>query len=605
MMTDVFNHLWQSTVFAAAVALLSLGFRRNRARLRYGLWLAASVKFLVPFAALAAVGSLVKWQQAPAAIKSVVASPAARGFNAPFVEMTLDPTTIVAVPAHVQWIAPLLFGVWLSGFAAITLRRVKQWREIRAAKGASAPRESTPPVAAGIEIRTAPTVLEPGVVGFWRPVILLPAGIDSYLTADQFALVVAHEICHVRRRDNLTAAIHMAVEALFWFHPVVWWIGARLVVTREQACDEHVVAETAKPVAYAEGIVSVCRRYVETPLMSVAGVGGADVKARVDTILANRIGLRLTRSKQLLLTAAAAVSLVVPLVNGAIEAAAFAAGQLPGAPAGGPPIDPQMRFEVVSIKPFDASGGALPRGNTTPGRYDFAGLPLRLLVGQGLRAPQHRIFGWPDWIDTERYTVAAKIPDGAPQAALFVMIENLLKDRFQLVTHRETRELPVYNLVLARNDGRFGPAFKESSPQCLAELTKRIEAARGTAPGVPTKPTDCLTVQLGIGTVSMKGTNIASLGNFLTQSVGRPVIDRTGLSSLYDLTLKWALDASGNPAPFGLPAGALPQAPPPPADPDAPNIFTAVQEQLGLKLEVGRGPVEVVVIDRIEKPTLD
>ena len=111
MMTDVFNHLWQSTVFAAAVALLSLGFRRNRARLRYGLWLAASVKFLVPFAALAAVGSLVKWQQAPAAIKSVVASPAARGFNAPFVEMTLDPTTIVAVPAHVQWIAPLLFGV--------------------------------------------------------------------------------------------------------------------------------------------------------------------------------------------------------------------------------------------------------------------------------------------------------------------------------------------------------------------------------------------------------------------------------------------------------------------------------------------------------------
>jgi len=105
----------------------------------------------------------------------------------------------------------------------------------------------------------------------------------------------------------------------------------------------------------------------------------------------------------------------------------------------------------------------------------------------------------------------------------------------------------------------------------------------------------------------MTGTPMARLANFLTQGVGRPVIDRTGLSSIYDLTLKWTPDAGGNPAPFGLPAGVLPQAqaPAPPADPDAPSIFTAVQEQLGLKLETGGGPVEVVVIDRLEQPTLD
>src|SRR5687768_439433 len=524
--------------------------------------------------------------------------------------MPLDPTAIVAVAGPWQWIAPLLLGVWLCGFVAIALRRVKQWREIRAAVGVSLPWKSAAPVPAGIEIRTAPTALEPGVVGFRRPVILLPAGIDSYRTAEQFAAVVAHEVCHVRRRDNLTAAIHMAVEALFWFHPMVWWIGARLVATREQACDEHVVAETPEPIAYAEGIVSVCRRYVETPHMAVAGVGGGDIKARIDAILANRIGLRLTLSKRLVLATVAALSLVVPLVAGAIEAAAFAAGQLPGAPVGGPPIDPQMRFEVASIKPFDASGGAQARSNTTPGRYDFAGLPLRLLVGQGLRAPLDRIVGWPDWIDTERYTVSARIPDGAPQAAVFVMIENLLKDRFKLVTHREMRELPVYNLVLARSDGRFGPAFKESSALCQSAL-RELEARRGAAPTTTTPAAqpataECLSVKLGLGTVTRNGTPIGSLADFLTQIVGRPVIDRTGLTGFYDLTLKWALDQSGNPAPFGLPAGAMPSsAPPPPADPDAPNIFTAVQEQLGLKLEAGRGPVEVVVIDRIEKPTLD
>src|SRR5687767_4155383 len=144
MMTDVFNHLWQSTVCAAAVALLAFAFRSNHARVRYGLWFAASVKFLVPFAGLAAVGSVVQWPQAPAPIRSVVASPAARDFNAPFAEMALDPTTIVA-PVQLDWSAPLLFGIWLCGFAAIMLRRVKQWREIRAAVRTSTPWESATP----------------------------------------------------------------------------------------------------------------------------------------------------------------------------------------------------------------------------------------------------------------------------------------------------------------------------------------------------------------------------------------------------------------------------------------------------------------------------
>src|SRR5688572_5913796 len=343
MATELFNHLWQSTVFAAAVALLSLGFRRNSARLRYGLWLAASVKFLVPFAMLAAAGGLLEWQQPPAPIRSVVASPGVRDFNAPFAAMWVDPTPMVAAAAQPQWIALLFFTAWACGFTAIVLRRVRQWREIHAAVRA------TTPAPGATDIRTAPTVLEPGVVGLRRPVILLPAGIESYLTADQFAAVLAHEVCHVQRRDNLTAAMHMVVEAVFWFHPLVWWIGARLVATREQACDEHVVAETAAPIAYAEGIVSVCRRYVETPHMAVAGVGSADVKARIEAILANRKDLRLTVSRRLLLAIAAVLSLGVPLVTGAIEAAAFAAGQLPGGTASGPPIDPQTRFEVVLI----------------------------------------------------------------------------------------------------------------------------------------------------------------------------------------------------------------------------------------------------------------
>src|SRR5688572_4713877 len=151
-----FNHLWQSTLFAGVVAILTFALRHNRARLRYGLWLAASVKFLVPFAALAAVGGLVQWERVPAPIRSVVASPGVRDFNAPFAAMWSDPTPMFAAAAQPLWIALLFFTAWACGFTAIVLRRVRQWREIRAAVRASTPFAAAPPVPAGIEIRTAP-----------------------------------------------------------------------------------------------------------------------------------------------------------------------------------------------------------------------------------------------------------------------------------------------------------------------------------------------------------------------------------------------------------------------------------------------------------------
>jgi bla regulator protein BlaR1 len=602
MTTDILNHLWQSTVLAGVVALLSLAVRRNRARVRYGIWFVASVKFLVPFAALTAAGSLLEWRQAPAPLASVVTSPAVRAFQAPFAELLLDTTAVVAPTRRPDWIAATLFTVWVCGFAVIAIRRVKQWRRIHATVRVSTPWDAPTDLHSAIRIRTAPTVLEPGVVGLWKPVILLPKGIDTYLTARQLAAVLAHEVCHARRRDNLTAAVHMLVEALFWFHPMVWWIGARLIAERELACDEHVVAETAEPIAYAEGIVTICRRYVEAPLMSVSGVGGANIKTRIDSILANRIGARLPLAQRIVLATAAVVTLVLPIVTGAIDAQ--------DATPASPPIDPETRFEVASIKPFDASGGAAARISMTPNRYDMAGMPTRLLVSQALVTPLSRIIGLPDWIDKERYTIAAKASEGTPPAAMFTMVTNLLKDRFNLTMHRETREVPVYHLVFARSDKRLGPAFAETSVECRAKITARLEEAkRGESGALLVAPAECVSLRINPGTASIGGAQMAAIAGLLTQSVGRQVIDKTGLTSYYDATLKWTpAPGSDNPFPFGLPAGSLPGGSPaalPPPDPDAPNLFTAVQEQLGLKLESARGPIDFVVIDRFEKPTLD
>jgi uncharacterized protein (TIGR03435 family) len=528
-----------------------------------------------------------------------------RGVSAPFSEVSLD--TIAAVPAGsgTEWLTPLLVAVWLCGSAAISLRRLQGWRRVFAAVRASTPWAATP-VPPGIRVRTAPTLLEPGIVGFWKPVILVPAGIERYLTARQLEAVLAHEVCHARRRDSLTAAVHMLVEAIFWFHPMVWWIGARLVAERERACDEHVVAETAEPIAYAEGIVSVCRRYVETPLMSVAGVGGADVNARIDAILSNRIGLRLTLPKRLVLATAAVVALVFPLAAGAISRPTSAKEQAQGATPGRPLVDPEVRFEVVSIKRFDSSGG-MPRISMTPGRYDVAGLPLSLIVGQALGTPVDRMFGLPDWVNTELYAIAAKAPGDPPPAAIAmnVMLANLLKDRFNLASHRETRQLPVYDLVFARTDKRLGTGLTPASPECQAALAARLEAVqRGAAVAPPLEPKDCTSARINPGMVGFNGVPMSMIAQHLTQSVGRPVIDKTGLTGYYDYALRWT-PQPGSGMPFQPAAGVTPAAPPAAADPDGANLFTAVQEQLGLRLENARGPVEVIVIDRLEKPRLD
>jgi len=290
--------------------------------------------------------------------------------------------------------------------------------------------------------------------------------------------------------------------------------------------------------------------------------------------------------------------LLVPAVTLA-AATAFAAGQAPLTPSAGPPVDPESRFEVVSVKPFDASGGATPQISMTPGRYNVAGLPLSFLVSQALPGPPGRFIGLPDWAATERYTIAAKAPDGAPAAALLAMVLNLLKDRFAFVMHTETREMPVYNLVLARSDQRFGPGFKETSADCRAKIVTRAADVQRRDPVIPMD--ECTSLRVSPGTLNVNGARTFLLAQFLTGSVGRRVIDKTGLTSYYDVALKWT------PAPGSealAPPGGAPAAPPP-SDPDAPNLFTAVQEQLGLKLESARGPVEVFVIDRLERPAPD
>ena len=149
---------------------------------------------------------------------------------------------------------------------------------------------------------------------------------------------------------------------------------------------------------------------------------------------------------------------------------------LPAPPA---PVDPNTRFEVVSVKAVkDASGQVLMR--MTPGRFDSS-VPIGVLLRQALQKPDYQIVGAPGWMNTERYSITATVPEGTPPTAMTVMLVNLLKDRFQLATHLETRELPIFSLVFARADGRLGPDLKATPADCQPTIAERLAAAKAAA----------------------------------------------------------------------------------------------------------------------------
>jgi bla regulator protein blaR1 len=589
------NHLWQSTLFAAVAALLALALRKNCAQARYWLWLAASVKFLVPFSLLVAVGRQFEWRTAPA----VMATP---------LSVAIETLTPAALPAAVAPSTPsaafpiaaaLLFAIWLCGCVGILSVWCVRWRRIRAAVRTASPLHLSPsiertgrlaPVVRGyrIEAVSSAALLEPGVFGVFRPVLLLPDGIADRLTKAQLDTILAHELCHVRRRDNLAAAIHMIVEAVFWFHPLVWWIGARLVDERERACDEEVLRQGSEPEVYAEGIVNVCKFYLESPLVCSAGVTGANLKKRIEAIMTHRISGKLSPGRKLLLASAAALAVAGPVVIGLINAPASRA-QSPAA-AAAPPA-----FEVATIKPSDPSNPRMGIQIAPGGRFTTSGITLKFLIGFAYDVRDFQVSGGPGWVNSDKYDIVAKAADEpdagelrkltddqgkAFEKRLRLRVQALLADRFQLKIQRTTKELPVYALLVAKS----GSKLQET--QAAAD-GKRFNGMR-----------------MGRGELTAQGAPIKFLTQTLSQQLGRPVLDQTGLTGKYDFKLAWSPDPSEAGNAFGKPGpGGDGGNGPPPPDPNGPSIFTAVQEQLGLKLESQKGPVEILVIDKVEKPS--
>ena len=255
--------------------------------------------------------------------------------------------------------------------------------------------------------------------------------------------------------------------------------------------------------------------------------------------------------------------------------------------AQGPQSTDRPTFDVASIKP-NRSGESRNGADAAPsGRVTVTNMTLYNLVRNAFELQPHELVSgerMPRWVESERWDIVAQGPplkDPSSQQLLRQMLRNLLVDRFKLTSRRETRDVPVYALVLARSDRQLGPQIRPSTLDCAAQ----IAAAR--APGTARGSIQQCGRRVGPGYMATFGMSLKDFAAALSASAGRFVIDATGLTDRFDLELKW------NPEPGTTDAGA-------PAD--GASLFTAVQEQLGLRLEARRAPLNVFVLETAERP---
>jgi uncharacterized protein (TIGR03435 family) len=682
------NHLWQSTLVVVAAWLLTLALRGNQASTRYWVWMIASIKFLLPFSLLVAAG---EW------LRTALVVPIARPglatvmeqVTAPFpqtawasAERAVNYSSVSATPSHL--VPGILAVLWLGGFLAIAWSWARGWWQIRAAVRASSQIE----LVAGIPILSSPRRLEPGVFGIFRPVLLLPENIKDRLSAAQLAAIVAHEMHHVRRRDNLTAAIHMLVEATFWFHPAVWWIKARLLEERERACDEAVLGSGGEAQLYAESILNVCKFYVEPSIACMAGVTGSDLKRRIVRIMTMEVTRQLDFSRKLLLSLAGIAAVALPIVFGLVQISQVRAQSAPANPArdiadtwqgtlhagqdlrtvvkiskadgggykavfysidqGGdalpvtkitiegttvkmsltmisgsyegklsadgntitgswtqgpaplplnltratpatewtiptpapklPPMDANAspNFEVATIKPSKPDEPGKLFLVTRDNRFKTVNTTLSELMSFAYGVHPKQVVGAPNWATTDKFDIDAK-PDGegAPNDKQWKgMLQKLLVERYKLTFHHEKKELSVYVLTVTKSG-------------------QKMTKSQGDPNGLPG-----LFFHGRLGDLHVTNANMADFAGLMQQAVlDRPVLDQTGITGRWDFNLDWTPDDSqfsGMGAKIPLPTDGADQ---PPA------LYTAIQEQVGLKLDATKAPADVMIIDHVEKPS--
>jgi uncharacterized protein (TIGR03435 family) len=577
------NHLWQSTLMAGLAWLVCRTMlKANSPVVRFNVWLAVTAKFLVPFAVFVDAGHRLYVRPVLTPIQS----------QQVFDIIRAGGTGVAATPFRMasasrpatDWagvLPKLALCVWALGSAIVLFHCLAAWWKIRRAARLATPYGDFRGVPVHQSSHMRDSRIEPGVFGFWRQTILIPEGIAATLTPAQFTSVLLHEWNHTRRRDNLAAALQMLTEAIFWFYPVIRIIGRRLADERELACDRAVLDDAAADdvEAYAEGILSVCKFYNPSPLpcvSGVSGISGADLKARIRSILRNERPRPLNPTRRWVLTMSVVTAIAVPVVVGFLTIQAAYAQQ--GNSFVGLATAADKKFEVATAKLNTSGEDRFQLGPPGRGSIRITNVALRGIIVQSFRTQRNMVFGIPAWAETERYDIVGQGPDPKmTNPEVWEMMRSLLIERFHLKYHVEDREMPVYALTLGPKGHKL---VRGEDGQCKQEIKD------GKTCG------DILIPPFGTAMYNMP---IGALITGIGARAGRPIIDKTGLTGRFDAKVVWlpdgvqfaGLDLTNVPAEYR---------------PDDITVFQALEQQSGLKLVPERAPVAVVVIDSVSRP---
>jgi uncharacterized protein (TIGR03435 family) len=466
--------------------------------------------------------------------------------------------------AMVFWVR--LAGGWLvaARMRSMLVRRAPpEWQEIVRKLGAEIG------LSRPVRLLVSALVQVPTVVGWLRPMVLVPVGALSGLPAEHMEALLLHELAHIRRLDYPINILQSVAESLLFYHPAVWWVSRHIRTERELCCDDLAVSVSGDVLTYARALAQL-ESYRPANLGAALTANGGS--------LPDRIARLLGKSRPVVRTG------LGPDVIAVAALLAVAAYGLFGQSADAP------RFAVASIKPGakNPQSMALPMGAgyRPGGRLVATNAPVTFLIQRAYSVVSFQVIGGPSWINTDGYDIEAKPESNTDEKRMWLMLQSLLADRFKLLMHRETRDLPVYNLLAVKGGPKLPPPLQRACS----------DNPPLPQPGQPRPKAPCGPGIVGSGALDGISVSMPAFTRFLSMLVGREVIDKTGFTARFALHVDFAPDD----ALAGLPpAGAEASRP---ADGARPSLFAALPEQLGLRLQKSTGPVEVLVIDRVERP---
>jgi uncharacterized protein (TIGR03435 family) len=562
----VLNTFWQTVILAFLIWLsLKLLQPRLNAATRHIVW-------WITLAAVVALPCLPRRspriaEQQPSA-RTVAALPAR--VSAPLAPQVLAPVTVTE-RRSANW-PPWVLAIWAAVFAYQTIQILRSYIHVRGVKQRARISMRKPPgLPRPARLLLSAEIGSPIAVGFRHPAVILPEDLCEQLTDEELNDVLLHEFAHLARYDDWLNLIARLLSAAFVLHPVVWWILRQMEREREISCDDWVVARTGKARSYAGSLARIAElriaelRVQPADLVLTSGIFSSRSRLRA------RIEMLLQRGREFSPIAArkplgiAASVLVILAIAGSLAPRWIVFAQRP-------------EFEVASVKrnttngPGDLnprrSGDLVTMNNTQVFTVLFYAYNLNgtyQVVGFN-RLPD----GW-NW-----YDIQARAKAGATDEQIRLMFQSLLEDRFKLKIHRETRDIPEYELTIAKAKAKLTPARDVA-------MTLTIEGKT-----LKPRPDTCMTSLWHEGNHFVcRAAGMDKIVTNLSGLLRAPVVDRTGLTGTYDFDLLYIPDERR----------LKDDAPP------GPTLEQAVQEDLGLKLEKGKGPVEVIVVDHLEKPS--